>query len=456
LIGASTRPRSATNDSIGLGNQEAVNLLVTNTRAAQAYFIIRALRPQAEKIVVTIYGKTSLTAWLSHAATSRLVDKRYHVPSPAGNWKKGKLGKANSQTEEAYVKNLLKICETERIDTVFPSWDAQIYLLAKNKERFEQLGVLIPIPDYETLIISLDKYRIVQVAQKAGLACPRTYLPERLEDLGDIADDLGFPITVKPRYTSWGTEIVRDRESLFETTQEIAETYGMPLLQEYIPEGERQDIHLLLDKSGASKLVFPRTTRRTLRLDPHAHFSTVHEFTNPNPHTPEAVRLVQMLGWWGSATVETAVDPRDGKAKFTEFVPRFRRQLWNTMALGVNEPWMCLKIARGETVEPIKDCPLGVMFLSPVEDMLVLVFQLLDLLAYKFRTRMMRKAPLDLWNRPQTLKQLWRSFVNTYFGPNRKLLDPYFKYFLQDPLVSILWWFQLSSWMLGLARRLGR
>ena len=33
-----------------------MNLLVTNTRATQAYAIIRALRPHAEKIVVTMYA----------------------------------------------------------------------------------------------------------------------------------------------------------------------------------------------------------------------------------------------------------------------------------------------------------------------------------------------------------------------------------------------------------------
>jgi hypothetical protein len=139
-----------------------------------------------------------------------------------------------------------------------------------------------------------------------------------------------------------------------------------------------------------------------------------------------------------------------------EFVPRFRRQLWNSTELGINEPWMCLKIARGEAVEPVKDCPLGVMFLSPIEDMLVLVFQLLDLTAYKFRIGVMRKAPLDLWTPPQSVKQISRSFVQTYFGTNRKIVDPYFRYFLQDPMVSLLWWLQLSSWMLGMARRLGR
>jgi hypothetical protein len=51
-----------------------MNLLVTNTRNTQAYIIIRALRPYAKKIVVTMYGKNRLEARLSHAANSRLVD----------------------------------------------------------------------------------------------------------------------------------------------------------------------------------------------------------------------------------------------------------------------------------------------------------------------------------------------------------------------------------------------
>ena len=78
-----------------------MNLLVANTRNAQAYAIIRALRPYAEKIVVTMYGKNRLSARLSHAANSRLVDKRYYVPSPVEDWRAGNIGKENTEREEA-------------------------------------------------------------------------------------------------------------------------------------------------------------------------------------------------------------------------------------------------------------------------------------------------------------------------------------------------------------------
>ena len=66
-----------------------MNLLVTNTRHTQAYSIIEALRPYAKKIVATIYGRNHLIARLSHAANSRMVDRRYYVPSPLDDWQTG-------------------------------------------------------------------------------------------------------------------------------------------------------------------------------------------------------------------------------------------------------------------------------------------------------------------------------------------------------------------------------
>src|SRR5262245_53619291 len=105
-----------------------MNLLVTNTRNAQAYAIIRALRPHSEKIVVTMYGKNRLLARLSHAANSLLVDKRYYVPSPVEDWRTGRIQRENTEREETYIRAVERICEKEKIDTIFPSFDPQVYV----------------------------------------------------------------------------------------------------------------------------------------------------------------------------------------------------------------------------------------------------------------------------------------------------------------------------------------
>ena len=436
-----------------------MNLLVTNTRAAQAYFIIRALRPYAKKIVATMYGRNFPVAWLSsHAAHSRFVDKYYHVPSFAGDWKRGKIARENSPKEEAYIEKILSICEADRIDTIFPSWDAQIYVFSKNKERFEKMGVLIPIPDYEAFSILLDKYQAILAAREAGFPCPKTYLPQNLEDVRSIASEVEFPVTIKPRFVSWGIEIATDSSALLDKTRHFMENYGMPMVQEFIPGGLREDLHFLIDKRGELKLLFHRSVRRTLRLDSYAHISTVNELTNLHRfqgNAPAFLQALQKSGWWGSGIVETIVDHRDGKAKFMELIPRFRRQLWNTTELGINEPRMCIAIARGEPVEAVKSYPVGTLFLSPIEDVFILLFQILDLLVYRVQ-RILGRTALNPWGLPPTLKELFQSVARTYFCRKPKIVDPYFRYFFRDPLVSLLWWLQLVNWVSPLARRLGR
>jgi hypothetical protein len=108
-----------------------VNLLVTNSRHSQAYTIIRALRPYARKIVATMYGENRLVARLSPAANLRHVYRRYYVPSPAADWRAGRVGREGTEREEAYVQTLLAICESEEIDTIFPSWDPKVHVSAK-------------------------------------------------------------------------------------------------------------------------------------------------------------------------------------------------------------------------------------------------------------------------------------------------------------------------------------
>jgi hypothetical protein len=93
---------------------------------------------------------------------------------------------------------------------------------------------------------------------------------------------------------------------------------------------------------------------------------------------------------------------------------------------------------------------------NPVEDALLFGLQLLDLFAYRFRTRIFRQLPLDPLNPPLPLKQQFHSYLETYRPNQRKVFDPYFKYFFRDPLVSVSWWLEFATWILGAGKQLGR
>lgn len=433
-----------------------MNLLITNSRNSQAYAIIRALRPHADKIVATMEGDNRFAAWFSHAARSRLVDRRYFTPSPAADWRAGKIQSENSEKEEKYIQAVLRICEKEQIDTIFPSFDPHVYVFSKNKERFKRLGIVIPIPDYETVLTPLDKYRTIQAAQEVGFPCPRTYLTASEKDLKRIGEELGFPLVLKPRFSAGGrgTEMARSLPELLAKSRKKS-NQSPYMIQEYIP-GNREDlVVVLLDAAGVLKLAFaPKRIRNLHRL--HQHIGTALESSGSHPCTGQAAKLGRKIGWWGTLIVQVKNDSRNGVPKLMEINPRLGNGLWYRVAVGINEPLMCLKIAKGEKVEAVKDYPSGTLFLHPVEDLLAVAVKLADLLVYKLRVNLLGQQPIDPLNSPPGVKELIQSYRETYFNRKKKFYDFYFARSLNDPLVSIVWWLQTLPALWRVAKELGK
>jgi biotin carboxylase len=431
-----------------------MNLLVTNSQSAQAYSIIRALRPYATKIVATMEGKHRWAARTAHAANSRLVDKRYYVPRADRDWHAGIIQTANTEREEAYVQRVLEICRLEGIDTIFPSYDPLVYVFSKNRHRFRD--IVIPVPDYEQLLIPLDKYRTIQAAQKAGFPCPRTYVPENASDLDSIIGVLDPPWVLKRRFTAAGEGMafLTDPAQLREEIAKIQDPRAMPMIQEYIPGPERQNFYLVADRSSEIKaLLCPRVVRYASRL--YSDNSGSVESAVSHPLVPLVEKLVHEIGWRGALTLQTKVDIRDGMPKLIEMNPRLGLRTWYRTELGCNEPLMCLRIAGGEDV-PAADYPIGTLLLNPLEDMLRIELEVLDLLIYRFRTKVLGKRPIDPHNPPRSLTELARLYTRDYFGRKKKVFSPYWRYLLDDPLPCLLWWYALTGAGLRSLRTLGR
>jgi hypothetical protein len=84
------------------------------------------------------------------------------------------------------------------------------------------------------------------------------------------------------------------------------------------------------------------------------------------------------------------------------------------------------------------------------------IFKLMDLFAYKCRVRIQSRAAINPDARPVSVRELVRSYSNTYFNRKTKVFSPYFRYWLQDPLVCFLWWCQVCLLMLRATKQLGR
>jgi biotin carboxylase len=415
-----------------------MRLLITNPWNGQAYCVLRALRPYAARVVATRYQEHGVLGRFAPAAVSRFVDRVYPVPLVAAGWRRGEAGDENSAVEERYVTAILDVCERESIDTVYPSWDPEVGLLSRNQARFAARGIALPVPEWRILRTTMDKHALAQAALEAGFPCPRTCLPRTLADAAELAEGLGFPLFVKPRFSSGsrGVHLVTRRQDLADRILDVQRVFGMPVLQEWIPGpmDRRVNVGVTLDRTGRAVTQSARRNIRTVFRSFVSITSAGVSFDRA-PVIEDVVQLLRTLRYVGYATVQLKMDPRDNRGKLLEVNCRPGFQLWGDVATGLNVPLLCVRIARDEPVDALPSRDRAAVFLNPVEDALALLVTLVSAAGH----RLVRGRGDTLLGPPPTVADVLREYRDTYRAPG-KVFDWYFRALVDDPLAALGWY----------------
>ena len=98
-----------------------------------------------------------------------------------------------------YIDIVLDICKKEEIDGVLSLIDPELSLLAKNRDKFDEIGVTIIGSDYDRCELSLDKIRMYEFCLENGFKAARSW-----NDLDEFkkayeAKEIDFPVFVKPQ-----------------------------------------------------------------------------------------------------------------------------------------------------------------------------------------------------------------------------------------------------------------
>lgn len=101
--------------------------------------------------------------------------------------------------DASYIPRILEICKKEDIDAVTTLIDPEIELLAKNREKFEAIGVKVLAPYERTAKICFDKYAMYRYLREEGIPTVQTF--SGLEDFLSAYEKgkIEFPVFVKPR-----------------------------------------------------------------------------------------------------------------------------------------------------------------------------------------------------------------------------------------------------------------
>lgn len=101
-------------------------------------------------------------------------------------------------SEPGYVDLILDICRKESVDGVFSLIDPELSLLAKERDRFLEVGTTPVISPYELVETCFDKYRMYQMLCGMRIPTGRCYVDK--EDFYRALQngEISYPVFVKP------------------------------------------------------------------------------------------------------------------------------------------------------------------------------------------------------------------------------------------------------------------
>lgn len=100
--------------------------------------------------------------------------------------------------DENYLDTVLSICKSNNVKGVLSLIDPELSLLAKNKQKFLEIGAIPIVSEYDVVETCFDKFKMYQFLEKNKIKTPRSYIDKDLFYKDLYKGKINFPVFVKP------------------------------------------------------------------------------------------------------------------------------------------------------------------------------------------------------------------------------------------------------------------
>jgi D-aspartate ligase len=258
--------------------------------------------------------------------------------------------------QDGFIAFLLELAERlGRPAPIFPTHDEHLNALA---QRRGELGerYLYPFPSWDVLEPLQSKRHQIATAEKLGMATPATAHPRSLDEAQVAADEIGYPLFVKPSENIVFKRTYKRQAFVCETREELELAYRLtadyePMVQEFIPGGDEYLWSLGTYTSAAGEPLAVFSGRKLRQTAINMGSARVGEALWDDEVVDSGLRLLKELGFHGIAQVEWKRDPRDGLLRLIEVNPRLWQWHGLTGACGADVTQAAYRDLTGLPVE---------------------------------------------------------------------------------------------------------
>jgi len=295
-------------------------IIVLDGESRQALTVVRALGSVGYKVIVGSHEKRALSFY------SRFASKRVTYTHP-------------QQNPDQFLDEIIYISKNNGADFVLPILEPTIFELSKVRDELESKGIIIPVPDFESLKLAMDKYSVYRIAKDIGIPVPKTLIVHDIYELNEASLQFNFPLVLKiPKEIGvlpWNRfAVARNLKELKSKFKRLSKFSDGIIVQEYI-DGIGVGSFFLFNKFRSLITYFGH---RRIFENPFSGVSIICETFLNFDTLKYGLKLLNALNWKGIAMVEFRLEKKSGIPYLLEVNPRFWGSLPLAIKAGFNFP----------------------------------------------------------------------------------------------------------------------
>lgn len=240
--------------------------------------------------------------------------------------------------EENYLDVILNICIENDVKGVLSLIDPELSLLAKNKEKFFEIGVTPIVSAYSSVEMCFDKYQFYQFVVENELNSIKSYIDKELFYQDIEKSIINYPVFVKPIKGSASINI--NKVNSKEEIDALFERYDNLMIQEFMGGKEfGADVYIDMISNEASAIFVKEKlkmrageTDKSISVNDEHIFSVIKEF----------IRKTDFNG-----IIDIDIFKNGDRYYISEVNPRFGGGYPHAYECGVNVPKMIINNLNG-------------------------------------------------------------------------------------------------------------
>ncbi|MFN7116810.1 MAG: ATP-grasp domain-containing protein [Saprospiraceae bacterium] len=314
--------------------------------------------------------------------------------------------------DKAHLLQMLLNESRERDTLLVATNDNLIGFMADHYDILaEKYYLSIPTPD--VVDICYNKRLTYQKAMDLGIPIPTSYFPDTLEEVMELADQITYPIIIKPAvmhtfHSATGKKVFfcKDKTDLLNNYREIIKIIPPEevIIQQFLTGGAKQLYSygsFFAEGQAYGSFIANRIRQKPMDFG----ISTCFAHTVLNPEIEKlSVEFLKAIDYFGMSEVEFMYDEKTNEYKLIEINPRSWK--WHSLAnkLGINLFQMMVSYLEQKSIEVKHNQQANIAWIERVTDTYVVVKEIIkgrmSLADYRKTMQMPKESATWSWRDP--------------------------------------------------------